>query len=376
MPAGQRSPHDGDEPVPQRQSCSSCESLPDAVPAAGTLYLAAPLEHTQQVIAEVMARHGLESTAPELNILKVAYQDDMLPDALRALGERLTVNECEETRVLLLRDGENPELRSFLLADRLVTLLKRSRSRWLVDVLSTGSLVTHFQPIVFSDEPGQVFGYEALTRGIGSDGRLIPPVDLYDAAVTANLLYHLDRSARIGAIRAAADNQIDARTFINFTPSSIYTPEFCLRSTISALRRTNLTPDQIVFEVVETDRIADMAHLEGILRTYREQGFGIALDDLGAGFASMEMLYTLRPDFVKLDISLVKGVDSDPYKATIAAKLLETAESLGIRSVAEGVETDAEWRWLTEHGATFQQGYLFARPATPPPTEIHVPLAS
>lgn len=359
-----------------RQSCSSCESLPGVIPPAGTLYLAAPLEHTQRLVTDLAAGQGLEVTAPEPKILQITFRDDALPAVLEVLSERLTENECEATRILLLRDGENPQLSSFLLADRLASLIKRSRSRWLVDVLAAGSLVTHFQPIVVSGDPGRVFGYEALTRGVGADGESIPPSELYGAAVTADLLYHLDRSARIGAIRAAADHQIDATTFINFTPSSIYTPEFCLRSTIGAMRRTTLVPGSIVFEVVETDHIQDMAHLEGILRTYREQGFGIALDDLGAGFASLELLNSLRPDFVKLDISLVKGVDSDPYKATIAAKLLETAASLGVRSVAEGVETEAEWRWLTEHGATFQQGFLFARPATPPPTEIHVPLAS
>lgn len=357
-----------------RSTCSSCETLPDAIPAAGTLYLAAPLEHTQQVIADVLAQRGLECTAPEANVLKVVFQDDALPGALQRLSDRLTANECEETRILLLRDGEDPQLSSFLLADRLTTLLKRSRSRWLVDVLATGSLVTHFQPIVVSQDPGQVFGYEALTRGVGPGGEIIAPQDLYGAAVTANLLYHLDRSARIGAIRAAANHRLDTTTFINFTPSSIYTPEFCLRSTIGAMRRTSLVPRQIVFEVVETDHIHDMAHLEGILGAYREQGFGVALDDLGAGFASMELLYTLRPDFVKLDISLVRGVDADSYKATIASKLLETAASLGVRSVAEGVETEAEWRWLTEHGATYQQGFLFARPGTPPPTDLYVPL--
>lgn len=315
-------------------------------------------------------------SAPEANIVKATFHSDALAGALQRLGERLSQNECDETRILLLWEGQNPELSSFLMADRLSTLLKRSRARWLVDVLATNALVTHFQPIVHSADPGQVFGYEALTRGIAADGNLIPPVALYEAAVTANLLYHLDRSARIGAIRAAAQYGIASTTFINFTPSSIYTPEFCLRSTIGAINRTTLTPDRIVFEVVETEQIQDMDHLEGILGTYRDKGFGIALDDLGAGFASLKLLHSLRPDFVKLDISLVRGVDADGYPATIASKLLETAASLGVRSIAEGVETDAEWRWLTENGATFQQGFLFARPATPPPAHIHASSAA
>ena len=359
----------------KRLRCASCESLPDAIPVAGTLFLAAPLEHTQQKIVDHLAAEVVEYTTPEPSILRLVFQDDGLPDILQWLSDHLTVNECDETRVLLLREGQDPELSSFLLADRLANLVKRSRSRWLVDVLASSALVTHFQPIVASAEPGQLFGYEALTRGIAPGGELIPPLALYDAAVTADLLYHLDRAARIGAITAAARHDIDSTVFINFTPSSIYTPEFCLRSTIAAMRRTTLSPNRIVFEVVETDRVLDMTHLEGILTTYRNEGFGIALDDLGAGFASMQLLTVLRPDFVKLDISLVRGVEADRYKATVASKLLETASSLGVESVAEGVETEAEWRWLTENGATYQQGFLFGRPATPPPTMIDGPAA-
>ncbi len=359
----------------KRPRCASCDSLPEAIPRAGTLYLAAPLLHTQEIIAQVVAQAGLVCERPDDSILKMSFSDDTLPEVLERLDERLSSSESSESRILLLREGEQPELSTFLLADRLAMLIKRSRSRWLVDILATSALVTHFQPIVSSHDPRDVYGYEALTRGVGHDGALIAPLKLYDAAVTANLLYHLDRTARIGAIRAAAQHQLASSVFINFTPSSIYTPEFCLRSTIAAMRRTDLTPEQIVFEIVETGRFDDMAHLEGILAVYREQGFRVALDDLGAGFASMTLLHSLRPDFVKLDLALVRNVDADHYKATIASKLLETALSLGVESVAEGVETEEEWRWLADNGATYQQGFLFAHPATPPPT-APLPLAS
>ena len=347
--------------------CATCEALPDAIPVAGTLYLAAPLKHTQSSISEVMTQAGLISGTAAPNVLSGTFDDDALPAVLQQLSERLTAIECDETRVLLLRDGERPELSSFLLADRLSNLIRRARSRWLIDVMAAGALVTHFQPIVSSQRRSDVLGYEALTRGVAADGSQIGPTTLYDAAVTENLLYHLDRSARIGAIRAADRFELTGKVFINFMPTSIYTPEFCLRSTIAAMRRTNLRPEQIVFEVVETERIHDFAHLEAILATYRREGFQVALDDLGAGYASLNLLHSLRPEYIKVDLTLVRNVDADHYKATIASKLLETAHDLGIQSIAEGVETEAESRWLTDHGAMYQQGYLFARPASPPP---------
>ena len=76
--------------------------------------------------------------------------------------------------------------------------------------------------------------------------------------------------------------------------------------------------------------------------------------------------YRLEPDFVKLDVELIRDVDKDPYKAEIAAALLRLAQKLGITTIAEGIETAAEWRWARDHGADYVQGYLFARPASPP----------
>ena len=143
----------------KRPRCASCDSLPEAIPAAGTLYLAAPLLHTQEIIAQVVAQAGLVCERPDDSILKVSFSDDTLPEVLERLDERLSSSECSESRVLLLREGEQPELSTFLLADRLAMLIKRSRSRWLVDILATSALVTHFQPIVSSHDPRDVYGY-------------------------------------------------------------------------------------------------------------------------------------------------------------------------------------------------------------------------
>lgn len=155
--------------------------------------------------------------------------------------------------------------------------------------------------------------------------------------------------------------------FINFNPASIYDPTFCLRSTVLAIKNSSLEPDQVVFEVVESTDVPDPAHLLNILAYYREAGLRVALDDLGAGFGSLNMMARLRPDFIKLDMALVRDVDSDPFRATMVRKLLEAAHELGVRTVAEGVETEGEWSWLRDNGADLMQGYLIAAPGTPPP---------
>ncbi len=158
--------------------------------------------------------------------------------------------------------------------------------------------------------------------------------------------------------------------FINFNPTAIYQPDFCLKTILAAITKADLSPERVVFEVVESDEIHDTDHLLHLLSFYRERGFKVALDDLGAGFSSLNLLTKMRPDFIKLDRELVRDVDKDPYKATITANLLAMARTLPVATIAEGIETPGEYAWLKEHGADYLQGFLFARPAQEPPTEI------
>jgi EAL domain-containing protein (putative c-di-GMP-specific phosphodiesterase class I) len=124
--------------------------------------------------------------------------------------------------------------------------------------------------------------------------------------------------------------------------------------------------EKVVFEITETERTHDVLHFRGIIDQYRRFGFRIALDDVGSGYSSLNLLHQLRPDFLKLDMHLIRGVDRDPYKATIAQKILEIAQKLDIKSVAEGIETTEEMDWVRDHGADFVQGYLIAKPKLHP----------
>jgi EAL domain-containing protein (putative c-di-GMP-specific phosphodiesterase class I) len=124
---------------------------------------------------------------------------------------------------------------------------------------------------------------------------------------------------------------------------------------------------QVVFEVIESEFVRDMDHLKGILDYYRASGFKVALDDVGAGYSNLNLLRHLRPDFIKIDRDLTTDVHRDDYKGLIMQKLLEIAQGLGLRTIAEGIEHEDEFDWLRAHSADYAQGYFFARPATPPP---------
>lgn len=128
-----------------------------------------------------------------------------------------------------------------------------------------------------------------------------------------------------------------------------------------------LAREQVVFEITESERLPEAALLGDIARYYRDHGFGIALDDVGAGYSSLSALLALRPEYVKLDRSLVQRVHERPEQALVAGKLLEAAQGLGLAVVAEGIEGEGELDWVRARGVEFVQGYLFGRPATPPP---------
>src|SRR5690606_22807099 len=153
------------------------------------------------------------------------------------------------------------------------------------------------------------------------------------------------------------------RVFVNINVNSIFNPKRCLASTIAAVESSGLRPEQLVFEVVETEEIANQQSLFQVLEIMRDRGMGVALDDVGDGYASLNLLARVRPDFMKLDMGLIRNVHLDRYKSHVASKLLELARDLDVPTIVEGVECLGEWQWAREHGADYVQGYLFATPA-------------
>lgn len=274
--------------------------------------------------------------------------------------------ERDDTRALLCAGGTEPFADDLARVEPLARVMVRSNSGWLLSLLEERRLTSLFQPIVYAEDPSRVFGHEAQLRGVLPDGSLLPPARLFDTAREAGLLFQLDLAARRSAIAHAASHGLRGALFVNFAPTAIYDPASCLRSTVADIDAAGFERSQVVFEIVETERAHDPAHLRRILDFYREAGFRIALDDVGAGYSSLNLIHLLRPDILKLDMDLIRGVDLDPYKARIVANLLDVSRALGIEALAEGIETEGELAWVRDHGATNAQGFLIARPKAAP----------
>lgn len=343
------------------------DGLPNALCQRGTLYLSTPLRCADAELRRLLAHHGLPCREPHPQVLAVHVSSGKLGPWCADVADRLSERQLRQTRYCLV-EGQRPLTPAELMrTNSLGTLIGRWRGDWLVDLLRRRRLTTYFQPIVRTCEPQQVYAYECLLRARHDDGQLIYPDQLFEAARWANLLNRLDHEARLTAIESAVRHQIDANIFINFNPSSINDSQHLIDATRTTAEESGIPLERFVFEVVESEEIRDVDRLLTIINQYRQCGFRVALDDLGSGYSSLNLLTRLQPDFVKLDMQLIRGIDADPFKSRVAGKLLEMAQHLRIQTVVEGVETTAEWHWAAQHGADFAQGYLFARPGAEPP---------
>ena len=358
----------GETPIatPERRSCMRCE-----VPAApndgdGDLHCWFPAPHVANKVRAMLGGMGFpvrESAGGGMAWFIPVGALDGVADALRT---RLSKVECEDTRALMTGAGSALVPDDLARVEPLSRLLARRSSQWLLSMLTEQRITSYFQPIMHASAPGVVYGHEALLRGQAAHGELVSPGVMFAAARDAGLLFPLDLAARRSAITSAQRVQLQGALFVNFAPTAIYDPASCLRSTVAAVDQAGIARHDVVFEIVETDRAHDATHLRNILDFYRTAGFRVALDDVGAGYSSLNLIHELHPDLLKLDMELIRGVDADPYKARLVANLLDVAAALQIDTLAEGIETEGELRWVQDHGAKYVQGYLLGRPAAMP----------
>ena len=348
--------------------CQRCEVLPRPMTEAGALELRFPHTFTLGKTLGYLMEKGWQHDHKE-GLVKVTVPAGTLPGLVSALSDLMSGPEQRDVRAIFHFAGELTRTSDYFEVESFPDFVEEVRSTWLIEMLRSQSIYSVFQPIVVMPHNGEVpdvFGYECLMRG-EHEGNAISPDTMLQMARGADLIFQLDLAARRAAIVGASRHRIDKKIFINFSPNSIYDPWHCLRSTVNAVEEVGLRRDQVVFEITESEKMPALKHLERIVNFYREEGFQVALDDVGAGYSSLNVLVQLKPDFVKLDMGLVREVDLDKAKAIVARNLIETVRELELATIAEGIERPEELEWVRANGADFAQGYFFARPAVPPP---------
>jgi diguanylate cyclase (GGDEF)-like protein len=209
-----------------------------------------------------------------------------------------------------------------------------------------------YQPIVYA-ETGNVFAYEALCRP--EDPVFPHPGVLIETAQRAGQVVALGRSIRKISVRALEQLSSNSLLFVNIHPHELFDREI-----LSPPEELKKWADRVVFEITEVAGVKDYGRVREVMEQLRDIGYRIALDDLGAGYSGLNSLASLQPDFVKLDMHLVRRI-RDARTARLTRHLVEFAQDENMAVVAEGVETDDERQALIDLGCTFLQGYYFGK---------------
>jgi len=223
-----------------------------------------------------------------------------------------------------------------------------------------------FQPIVDSHS-GEVYGFEALMRNVGQLG-FQTPVDVLNYAADGGFLGDLELLLRKKAITKfeALPNAAKAKLFLNVDPRLLEIDGYLLQETRALLSAASLSPARVILEVCEAGTIgADddtNDRLGGLTRLGRDLGFGLAMDDYGRGASQLKSLYDLQPDILKIDRFFIHAISSNARKKLLVKTVVEMAHVLGIRVVAEGVETTQELAVCQDIGCDLIQGFLIAHP--------------
>ncbi len=257
--------------------------------------------------------------------------------------ERLVYRAVEEARARPLQSEER---------------VRRSWSEELQRIIREEGIRVHYQPVV-ELETLEVIGYEALSRGPEGSG-LESPAVMFEISREAGVAHELDRLCRRLAIASARGISPGRKIFLNTRQEHLADPEWKDRRIEQSLARIELRPGDLVVEVPHPGAFGDDTSLERFVGELKQRGFSIAIDDMGTGYAGIQSIERLVPDYLKIDISLVRGIDANLIQQDLLASLVSIGRRIGATVIAEGIESEAELRFLKAHGARYGQGFLFS----------------
>lgn len=230
-----------------------------------------------------------------------------------------------------------------------------SRESWLAR-LPQWTCSFAFQPIV-SARTRQITAYEALVRGPRNES-----ADTVLHNISKAELATFDEECRKAALALAKRLNVTSDLNLNLLPQGFRADRDCLASTLDTAIEHGFAPEKIVLEVTEGEVLGNQDRFTELIGIYRGLGMRMAVDDFGSGYSGLNVLADFQPDQIKLDKNLVRGIESRGPRQAIVRAILQVCRDLGIELIAEGIESEQEFRWLLDEGVEFFQGYLFARP--------------
>jgi len=227
----------------------------------------------------------------------------------------------------------------------------------------------HYQPLIELDS-GRMYGVEALIRWPEPSGGLVPPGEFIPLAEEMGLIeaigdWVVDEICRQDAQWRAEGLELDVG--FNLSPRQLWQPEL-VDKMVAPLVIAGIDLHRITVEITESTAMTDPDRTIALLGEMHERGLKLAIDDFGTGYSSLARLKHMPVDILKIDRSFVREVDLDHDAASMVSAMISLANNLGMTPLAEGIETEGEWRFLADRGCALGQGYFFSRPV--PATEI------
>ena len=231
-------------------------------------------------------------------------------------------------------------------------------------IINNKQIKTVFQPII-SLRNGDILGHEALSR-ITCECAITNTEMLFSIAGEYNRLWDLELLCRTTALNAAYKFMIPPygkMLFINVNPDTMHDEKFRKGFTKDFLNQYKIAPQNIIFEITERNVIVDMKGFVATVNHYREQDYKIAIDDAGAGYSGLNLISDIHPNYIKLDMKLIRDVNSDNLKSALIKGMVELSKESHIYLIAEGIETREELNTLIHLGVQYGQGYYIQKPS-------------
>lgn len=244
----------------------------------------------------------------------------------------------------------------------------RSLHEELINILDEKKLSPYFQPIV-SLSLKRIIGYEALIRG-PSNSPLHSAVNLFNTAERFNLISKLEQLCQELTLQRYASLHLTEKLFININASALLQSQFENSITQKLIDKYEIGAGIIVMELTEHQLTEHYELIQDAVMYYRNRGFEIALNDLGADYCNSKLWSELLPDYVKIDKHFIHGIDIDPVKFDFIQSIQKLASSHDCKLIAEGIETEEEFKTIAKTGISYAQGYYFAKPAIVPLDKI------
>jgi EAL domain-containing protein (putative c-di-GMP-specific phosphodiesterase class I)/GGDEF domain-containing protein/CBS domain-containing protein len=230
-----------------------------------------------------------------------------------------------------------------------------------MEIIQQEKIKTVFQPII-SLRNGDLLGYEALSRG-PKKSFFENPEKLFDYARAMGRLWELEFLCRLKALDNVSRSSMTDLIFINVDPHIIKDENFRKGFTKDFLSRYNINPESIVFEITEKSAAINIESFNKLINNYKDQGYKIAIDDAGSGYSGLKLITDIHPHFIKLDMNLIRNIDTDGLKYALIKTFFEFCLVTDIKLIAEGIETENELNALIDIGIDYGQGYFIQKPS-------------